>query len=102
MKNKKRLYKLLLLCLLFRIAAVNAQTSATLVQAGDFVASAKIANGFGIQTSSGYVRITAFKPDVVRVRLTKAKDDSVKRMSFAVIAPPQSDLTIQKDNGDQL
>ncbi len=103
MKGKSRIIlSLIFLSALVPGISVKAQEADGLVQAGAFVSSEKIPNGFGIQTSNAYISITAYSPAIIRVRFLKSRDAAIKRHSFAVIALPENNLSLKSASADHL
>ncbi len=103
MKGKlKIVHCFLLSSILLAGVKVQAQQAATLVQAGKFIASEKIQNGFGIQTTDAYISVISYGPSIIRIRFLKDKDAANKRNSFAVIALPENNLNLKEESDEQL
>ena len=96
------IFRLIFLLILFPGVSVKAQKADGLVQAGRFVSSEKIPNGFGVQTSNAYITVTAYSASIIRIRFLKNRDAAIKRHSFAVIALPENDLSLKSESADHL
>ncbi len=67
---------------------------------GSVKSASQVENGIMVKTENAFVRIIAFSPTVIRIRITRK--EPVTDYSFAVVRTPESILKITSDHADSI
>ncbi len=67
---------------------------------GSVKSASQVENGIMVKTENAFVRIIAFSPTVIRIRITRK--EPVTDYSFAVVRTPESMLKITSDHADSI